>query len=560
MEWMKSSSYSSQSVVNNAALYWAIDDMPTFDVTAAPHDSHPSLAGLILLVFEAVMEVICVSFPGYILARRGLLKPEHQKFAANLNMWLFTPCLIFSKLAKQLDPSQLRDLAVIPVIFVIQTCVSYVASICVSKLFRFGKRATNFVIAMGVFGNSNSLPISIIISLSQTLKVLSWNRVPGDHSDLVSARGILYLLIFQQLGQIVRWSWGFHVLLAKKDLLEEYQDERVEEGRYRDNDASNEDLIPGLSDTTYEVSDDENTYVPAGQTPVDSTSSTSSDSDNEIGTPKKRATTLNGNGNARNDPLANPADGLSNMMSFPSIRDLDEPGNSKGVRAFLARCKFFLCRTSTHTKEKARQLCLCVYSKLPRKLRWFLEKSYNFLCDFMNPPLWAMLLSVVVASIPRLQQLFFQNGSFVKNSVTRAITQSGGVAVPLILVVLGGNLANNIKESEVRDSEEARIGGRILIASLISRMLIPTVVMTPILALTVKYAPISILGDPIFIVVCFLLTGAPSALQLAQICQINEVYEGVMSKVLFQGYVVWILPSTLALVMLALETLEWAKS
>ena len=82
--------------------------------------------------------------------------------------------------------------------------------------------------------------------------------------------------------------------------------------------------------------------------------------------------------------------------------------------------------------------------------------------------------------------------------------------------------------------------------------------MDPLLAIIAKFVPVSILDDPIFVIVCFLLTGAPSALQLAQICQINNVYMGAMSNLLFQSYVVWILPSTLVLVMLALETVEWA--
>jgi hypothetical protein len=159
----------------------------------------------------------------------------------------------------------------------------------------------------------------------------------------------------------------------------------------------------------------------------------------------------------------------------------------------------------------------------------------------MNPPLWAMLIAVVIASIPRLQQLFFEEGSFIANSVTRAIGQSGGVAVPLILVVLGANLARNTlpKEAHDENSEENQIGTKLLVASLISRMLLPTIVMAPMLALAAKYVPVSILDDPIFVIVCFLLTGAPSALQLAQICQINGVYEGVMSKLLFQSYVIW---------------------
>ncbi|KAH8162673.1 hypothetical protein CIB48_g5572 [Xylaria polymorpha] len=485
------------------------DDVPAFDAAVTPHDQHPSLAGLVILVFEAVLEVICVSLPGYILARKGLFKPEHQKFAANLNMWLFTPCLIFSKLAKQLNPNQLGDLAVIPIIFVIQTCISYGVSIFVSKLFRFEKRATNFVTAMSVFGNSNSLPISLVISLSQTLKGLSWDRIQGDHSGLVSSRGILYLLIFQQLGQMVRWSWGFHVLLAKKDQYEEYRDECIEEGRYRDDDISSEVLIPDLDGDT-ESSDDE-LYDPAGRTPVTAASGASpADSDDdETGTPKKRPATANGNrDDAENGPYVIPSDNLNDIMSFPHMRDSNEPEASKGVRGFLTRSKFAVRRASTRTKEKTRRLCLRTYSKLPKGLRLLLEKAMNFISEFMNPPLWAMLVSVVVASIPSLQKLFFEKGSFVKNSVTDAVTLSGGVAVPLILVVLGANLANNTKDSEVKDSEEAKIGSRLLVASLISRMLLPTIIMTPILALIAKHIPVSILDDPIFIVVCFLLTGA----------------------------------------------------
>src|SRR2546429_8382860 len=90
-----------------------------------------------------------------------------------------------------------------------------------------------------VFGNSNSLPISLVISLSQTLEGLHWDKIPGDNDDEVAARGILYLLIFQQLGQLVRWSWGYHVLLAPKTKYEdelEHESSAIERGghRYRD--------------------------------------------------------------------------------------------------------------------------------------------------------------------------------------------------------------------------------------------------------------------------------------------------------------------------------------
>jgi hypothetical protein len=57
------------------------------------HSSHPSFFHLVLLVFEAVLEVVCVSLPGYIVARQGMFDAEAQKLVANLNVMLFTPCL-----------------------------------------------------------------------------------------------------------------------------------------------------------------------------------------------------------------------------------------------------------------------------------------------------------------------------------------------------------------------------------------------------------------------------------------------------------------------------------
>ena len=58
-----------------------------------PHASHPAIGHLTLLVFEAVLEVVVVSAPGYIVARQGMFDADAQKLVANLNVMLFTPCL-----------------------------------------------------------------------------------------------------------------------------------------------------------------------------------------------------------------------------------------------------------------------------------------------------------------------------------------------------------------------------------------------------------------------------------------------------------------------------------
>lgn len=505
---------------------------------------------------------------------------------------------VFTKLASQLTADTLADLAVIPVIFALQTLVSYLVSIGVSRAFGLAKRPANFVTAMGVFGNSNSLPISLVISLSQTLNGLHWDRIPGDNDDEVSARGILYLLIFQQLGQLVRWSWGYHVLLAPAARPEIEDTEAAEEGRYRDEDESDL-LIPGLevdgSDTdaykdTLRQSHSSTSFDSGGITPVTNTHYILPNDEYDHNGRKRTKSTSTA---AEVDSILH-AEQLSNSLtSFPTIRAQqirEEHDIPDGIRGWVKIAGLQTKRGASCVSSKINGAFRSLFNALPFPVQTLFSKLYrgaarfgNGLWEFMNPPLWAMLLAGIVATIPSLQRLFFQEDSFVANSVTRAITQSGGVAVPLILVVLGANLARNTLPQTAleEDSEENKIGTKLLVASLISRMLLPTLIMAPFLALMAKYLPISIVDDPIFIIVCFLLTGAPSALQLAQICQINGVYEAVMSKILFQSYVIWyvqetdprccgfwsartnwccrILPSTLMLVMCALEVVEWAK-
>lgn len=442
-----------------------------------------------------------------------------------------------------------------------------------------------------VFGNSNSLPISLVLSLSQTIKGLHWDKIEGDNDGEVGARGILYLLIFQQLGQLVRWSWGYNVLLAPPEQFEDTPENinsRVESGQAGL--GENQPLLNEASTDSegeeQNASGSDDTKVDMGrgvkgsasgsrnqsgqQTPVmhrQHTSSLSSGSSNDgLMKPGQHPELLPtpANGNIKPSNQGRP------LMSFPrreSNTDWNNQDAPKGLKFLPTRCRLTTMKAMRSVLQTTSKFAKKAFEALPNSFQVGLamiclavERFLLGVWSFMNPPLWAMLAAIVVASIPDLQRFFFSDGSFVKNSVTSAIRQSGGVAVPLILVVLGANLARNTlpidaKHTREDDKEERKL----LIAALISRMLLPTLIMAPLLAVTAKFVPVSILDDPIFVIVCFLITGAPSALQLAQICQINNVYMGAMSRLLFQSYVVWILPSTLVLVMCALEVVEWAQ-
>ena len=461
------------------------------------------------------------------------------------------------------------------------------------------------------------MPISLVISLSQTIKGLHWDKIPGDNDGEVAARGILYLLIFQQLGQLVRWSWGYHVLLAPPDKFndenaftnsqaegpeESYSDLPYEQtGRLIDDSptADAESLrINGGYNREHAGEIPENLQKRSAgsllgesgeRTPITYKQYTSSAS--------STASSSKGNTDHFLPPSGQPQAPINGNTALPAasdpttsgsfVKSTDSTGggqNPLDLKGWLFRGKRTVCHGFRAMWRTIRATGRSLIQFLPtpaQEILWQITRGFiRFwlgVWDFMNPPLWAMLAAIIVASIPSLQNLFFSEGTFVKNSITSAIRQMGGVAVPLILVVLGANLEGKTQPEDPHHSEEDdKEETKLLIACLVSRMLLPILIMAPLLALAAKYIPVSILDDPIFVVVCFLLTGAPSALQLAQICQINGVYLGTMSRLLFQSYVVWyahltptpkrkltkfnrILPSTLVLVVLAIESLEYAQ-
>lgn len=419
-----------------------------------------------------------------------------------------------------------------------------------------------------MFGNSNSLPLSLVLSLSHTISGLHWDKIPGDNDGEVAARGILYLLIFSQLGQAVRWSWGMNSLLKpldqyspeerQQDLLAADEEDAAATNAYKDNDDSPTDV--SRPDSVAESS--------LSATPSENVLDTLTSNTSSIRNKPKQNGAIEATRPQIPPRNAGPEDSVDGAAA--EDEDLLAPFRDRITKSGLAGWIARVRRTIRRRSEKLSQ-ATCTNSKklfrsLPTPAQKGLSQTYGALrtvtlkiYSCLNVPLAAIIVSVVVAIVPSFKAFFFTPGTFVNNSVTRAIQQSGNVAVPLILVVLGANLARNTlpqeSKSEVGSNTEQ---SKMLYLSLICRMLIPTIVMAPILALLAKYVPVSILDDPIFVIVCFLLTGAPSALQLAQMCQVNGVFVGTVSRLLFHSYVIWILPSTLVLVMLALEVVEWA--
>lgn len=79
------------------------------------------------VTLESVLEVVIVAFAGFWCAYTGLLPKQGQKVISKLNVDLFTPCLIFSKLARSLSLAKILEIAVIPVFYALTTGVSFLS-------------------------------------------------------------------------------------------------------------------------------------------------------------------------------------------------------------------------------------------------------------------------------------------------------------------------------------------------------------------------------------------------------------------------------------------------
>lgn len=405
---------------------------------------------LAYLVFESVLQVVIIALAGFWSSYAGLLPKSAQKVISAINVDLFTPCLIFSKLAKSLSMAKILEISVIPLFFALTTGISFFSGKIMAKFLQLDKDETNFVVANSIFGNSNSLPVSLTLSLAYTLPGLTWDQIPNDSRDNVASRGILYLLIFQQIGQMLRWSWGYNVLLRWS--------------------GENPEHMPPSQLAA---------HMESARICQDSEAST----------------------------------------IFP------EPENN------------FVNAGSFWSKMWARAV-----------------RFINAVRGYLNPPLYAMIVSVLVASIPPVQHEFFHKDGFVNNTFSAAIAQLGSVSIPLIIIVLGSNLYPS--EDTFRKTHKHK---KLVIGSIVGRMILPSCFLLPIIAIAVKYINVSILDDPIFLIVGFLLTVSPPAIQLTQITQINEFFEAEMASILFWGYAVLSLPVSIIVVSAAIYVLQWAN-
>jgi predicted permease len=338
----------------------------------------------------------------------------YQQQLNRLNVSLFTPSLLFSKVAFFLTPrtsftspgsctgshnditEKLRELWVIPIFFVIVTVLSMAVAFLLGWTFRLKRSQRSFAVAASMFMNSNSLPIALMQSLVVTVPALRWEA--DDDKNSMLARALTYLVLYSTLGMVVRWSYGVR-------LLSQADPDGVENSPIVDEPMQPEDGVEGLLSHNLDSSDNE--HIPNIKV---------------LSPPRPLGMA----------PRRNPTNVFYSFPNTPALSVIQLPDSISDSQIPYGTDE----EDDDDELPRARPVTEPTRSRLHsilRRIRRRIATSVKALNEFMTVPLWAALASLIVACVAPLQE-------FLKNEVQPvkgALNNAGHCSIPLTLVVLG---------------------------------------------------------------------------------------------------------------------------
>ncbi|CAO3619522.1 unnamed protein product [Cunninghamella echinulata] len=461
---------------------------------------------LIIASIQAILQVMTIVSIGFLFAKIGYFNNDKQKWLSKLNLYYFTPCLLFTNVASTISFEKLLAFWPIPVFYYTYSIIFYITTQSTTKLFGLSAPYRRFVLACVMFQNTNSVPLAIMTSLavSEAGKVLLWNS--DDTLEAAAARGISYTLFFAIFGNLLRWSYGYRLLQRKEtddiDTLSEIDEEVV----HHDVMDSTLNVPPSYSQV----------YINQQQQSASSSSSSISD---QAGTLKLPGM---------------PDRKLSSMTLAVTPKDEDQDPFKKLI--------------PSQPNERTSLLHPQQQQKNDSGIIAFIKRVANKIHSVMTPPLYAAVLALIVGLSP-LKPILYDKHSFLYPAFTKAIEQCGKAAVPIILSCLGAQLADISESSQT----SPHIKKPVTLAVMIRMMMTPFLVI-PIVILFVKYgaAYSTLATDPTFITIMIILGCTPTAINLVQITQVNAIFEEEMLRMLFWSYGIVCVPVVTIIVFLAL--------
>ncbi|KAF9207603.1 hypothetical protein BGZ49_000057 [Haplosporangium sp. Z 27] len=350
---------------------------------------------LVTAASEAVSQVLVIVACGVILSKTGLLSQSAQKSLSKLNLYFMTPCMLFTKMASTISWSQFKAYWPIPVFYAIFSIVSWSVAKVGSRILRFSKDEEKFVIASVLFSNTNTLPMALMQSLAFSAAGGRLLRDENDTREDVAARGISYILFYAIFGNLIRWSYGFSLLVPKDKVEVENWESDLQ--------------LPAPSVLIH----------------VDMPPSGTSDTSK-----------------------------LSSLDSS-QIADTQDVGSSippklKSPKLSPSAPSYLHSHLHSHLHLSKKSSKLSIKSSSDSIIVRTASTAFERVRKIITPPLFTALISLVIGLVPALHQLFMSPQSTVYRFLVRPIEGCGNAAIPMILLCLGAQVVHFAQSSRQR--------------------------------------------------------------------------------------------------------------
>ncbi|CAG8483580.1 4983_t:CDS:2 [Ambispora leptoticha] len=371
---------------------------------------------LLILSVKSSSLIPIVAVTGYYCAKYDVLNANSQRGLSQLTVNLLLPCLLFAKVAENINAETLLRLWPIPAFFITTSLISGFLGLVGGKIFNFSNSQTRLIVTGIIFNNAASLPIGLIQSLMTTeaIEFLLW----GEHDEpkKAYARGVSYALLNSLLSNILRFSLGTWLLKNEEDVADEEQ--------------INTENTPLLSSSSH-------------QTP--------------------------------HAPFSN---------------------------------------------------------------------RINKIKGFMNAPLYAALIAIIVGTIPTIRSLFFEESAILYTVITRPAQYIGEITIPFTILLLGAQL-NNLSSHKNRE-----------LLPIISYIMTCRFIIMPIIGISLVVLTRSwYFDDPMLWFVMMLAASGPTAINTMNMAQITGSFLEEVAALLAYSYIA-LAPMITVFMMIMLSVIE----
>ncbi|KAJ1916255.1 hypothetical protein H4219_003875 [Mycoemilia scoparia] len=344
-----------------------------------------------------------------------------------MNLNLFTPALLFSKMVDTLNPTMLLELWTEPVIYILYGSASLLWTRVGRKLLGIPGEYGRLLDVATFFSNTNTLPVSLIKSIAMSSGAAFLFNGPTDTKEQVAARGISYAMIFATMNNILRWSLGM-ILMGESSSSPSAQ-QKKSLAPHSINPSPNISYPSSANGSTTTIHNQ-------GQSAVDLGAEL-------LAIPHQSKDTQVINIDERTGLLSHSMGGPSSYR-YPSSDDDDNTSvrTSRSDGTFSPMSGDLTMFVPTRTTPT-----------LASRVKGVLRSIASGIKSCLNMPVYAILLAFVVICIPSFHAKF-KSADSIFYTLWSTIDMCGDACVPIVLISLGGQLGTVKAKHEKAHSAE----------------------------------------------------------------------------------------------------------